>query len=152
LGFARWLKANLPGLGSFRQSRICGGALVGKRSRWTTSGPRSSNYAATNGYYILRWFQDDGISGHSTERRDGFLAFHKAACNGRDFDAVLVWDQDRFGRFDSMEAGSWIHRLRKAGVRLVSVTEEPINWDDFTGRVSCDGGQLRQADGQDYYA
>jgi site-specific DNA recombinase len=92
-------------------------------------------YAATNGYRILRWFQDDGISGDATERRDGFLAFHRAACNGRDFDVVLVWDQDRFGRFDSMEAGYWIHPLRKAGVRLVSVTEGPINWDDFTGRV-----------------
>lgn len=92
-------------------------------------------YAAANGYQILRWFQDDGISGDATERRDGFLAFHKAACNGRDFDVVVVWDQDRFGRFDSMEAGYWIHPLRKAGVRLVSVTEGPINWDDFTGRV-----------------
>src|SRR5262245_33002952 len=92
-------------------------------------------YAAANGYHILRWFQDDGISGDATERRDGFLAFHKAACNGRDFDVLLVWDQDRFGRFDSMEAGYWIHPLRKAGVKLVSVTEGPINWDDFTGRV-----------------
>lgn len=92
-------------------------------------------YAAANGYHIVRWYQDDGISGDATERRDGFLAFHKAACNGRDFDAVIVWDQDRFGRFDSMEAGYWIHPLRKAGVRLVSVTEGPINWDDFTGRV-----------------
>ena len=92
-------------------------------------------YAAANGYRILRWFQDDGISGDATERREGFLAFHRAACNGRDFDVILVWDQDRFGRFDSMEAGYWIHPLRKAGVRLVSVTEGPINWDDFTGRV-----------------
>jgi site-specific DNA recombinase len=92
-------------------------------------------YAVANGYFIVRWYQDDGISGDATERREGFLAFHKAACNGRDFDVVIVWDQDRFGRFDSMEAGYWIHPLRKAGVRLVSVTEGPINWDDFTGRV-----------------
>lgn len=92
-------------------------------------------YAAANNYRILRWFQDDGISGDATERRDGFLAFHRAACNGRDFDVILVWDQDRFGRFDSMEAGFWIHPLRQVGVRLVSVTEGPINWDDFTGRV-----------------
>ena len=92
-------------------------------------------YAAANGYHIVRWYQDDGISGDATERRDGFLAFHKAACHGRDFDVVIVWDQDRFGRFDSMEAGYWIHPLRKAGVRLVSVNEGLINWDDFTGRV-----------------
>jgi hypothetical protein len=45
------------------------------------------------------------------------------------------WDQDRFGRFDSLEAGYWIHPFRQAGVRLVTVTEGPINWEDFTGRV-----------------
>jgi DNA invertase Pin-like site-specific DNA recombinase len=92
-------------------------------------------YAASNGYEIRRWFQDDGISGDATERRAGFLSLHKAACNGRDFDCILVWDQDRFGRFDSMEAGYWIHPLRRAGVKLVSVNEGPINWNDFTGRV-----------------
>jgi len=92
-------------------------------------------YAAANGYDIVGWFIDDGISGDATECRNGFLALHKAACNGRDFEVILVWDQDRFGRFDSMEAGYWIHPLRKANVRLVSVTEGPINWDDFTGRV-----------------
>jgi DNA invertase Pin-like site-specific DNA recombinase len=92
-------------------------------------------YAAAHGYRILRWYLDDGISGDATECRQGFLSLHEAACNGRDFDVILVWDQDRFGRFDSMEAGYWIHPLRKAGVRLESVTEGPINWDDFTGRV-----------------
>ena len=92
-------------------------------------------YAAAHGYSIRRWFQDDGISGDATERRAGFLSLHKTACNGRDFDVILVWDQDRFGRFDSMEAGYWIHPLRRAGVRLESVTEGKINWDDFTGRV-----------------
>ena len=92
-------------------------------------------YAAANGYFIVRWYVDDGISGDATECRDDFLALHKAACNGCDFEVILVWDQDRFGRFDSMEAGYWIHPLRKAGVKLVSVTEGPINWDDFTGRV-----------------
>lgn len=92
-------------------------------------------YAAANGYTIRRWFQDDAISGDATSCRAGFLAMHKAACNGRDFDCILVWDQDRFGRFDSMEAGYWIHPLRQAGVKLVSVNEGTINWDDFTGRV-----------------
>jgi DNA invertase Pin-like site-specific DNA recombinase len=60
---------------------------------------------------------------------------HKAACNGRDFDVIIVWDQDRFGRFNSIEAGYWIHPLMKAGVKLVTVTEGVINWSDFTGRV-----------------
>jgi site-specific DNA recombinase len=81
------------------------------------------HYAVARGYQILRWYKDDGISGDSTERRKGFLTLHQTACNGRDCDVILVWDQDRFGRFDSVEAGYWIHPLRKAGVKLVSVTE-----------------------------
>jgi DNA invertase Pin-like site-specific DNA recombinase len=92
-------------------------------------------YAASHGYQIVRWYEDDGISGDDTERRKGFLAMHHAACNGRDFEAILVWDQDRFGRFNSLEAGHWVFPLTKAGVQLVTVTEGPINWNDFTGRV-----------------
>ncbi len=84
-------------------------------------------YAADNGFRVVRWYQDDGISGDDTHKRAGFLEMHRAACNGRDFEAIIVWDQDRFGRFDSIEAGHWIHPLRNAGVRLVTVAEGPVN-------------------------
>jgi DNA invertase Pin-like site-specific DNA recombinase len=92
-------------------------------------------YADREGFVIVRWFEDDGISGDATDKRNGFQAMHAKACNGRDFDVILCWDQDRFGRFNSIEAGYWIHPLMKAGVRLVTVTEGPINWDDFSGRI-----------------
>lgn len=92
-------------------------------------------YADDNGYEIVRWYIDDGISGDDTERRAGFLSMHHVACNGRDFDCIIVWDQDRFGRFNSMQAGYYIYPLMKAGVKLVTVNEGLINWDDFTGRL-----------------
>ena len=92
-------------------------------------------YAAEHGYRIVRWYTDDGISGDATEQRAGFLAMHAAALNGRDFDVILCWNQDRFGRFDSLESGFWIHPLVKAGVRLETVTEGPIDWHGFTGRI-----------------
>ncbi len=92
-------------------------------------------YAERHGYHILRWFEDDAISGDATEKRAAFQTLHKAACNGKDFEVILCWDQDRFGRFDSMEAGYWIHPLRRAGVRLVTVTDGPVDWNSFTGRV-----------------
>ncbi len=92
-------------------------------------------YAKLNGYRILRWYTDDGISGDATECRHEFLKMHKAATNGRDFDVILVWDFSRFGRFDSIEAGRWIHPLRQAGVKLVTVAEGVVDWDCFSGRI-----------------
>ncbi len=92
-------------------------------------------YAKQNGYDILRWYTDSGISGDATERRLEFLKMHKAATNGRDFDAILCWDYSRFGRFDSIEAGRWIFPLRQAGVKLVTVAEGVVDWDCFSGRI-----------------
>src|SRR5689334_17837655 len=60
-------------------------------------------YARDKGYKILRWYTDDGISGDDTARRAGFRAMHSDALNRGEFRAVLCWDQDRFGRFDSIE-------------------------------------------------
>jgi DNA invertase Pin-like site-specific DNA recombinase len=51
-----------------------------------------------------------------------------------EFRAILAWDQDRFGRFDSIEAGHWIHPLRQAGVCLVT-PQGVIDWSDFAGRL-----------------
>jgi site-specific DNA recombinase len=93
------------------------------------------SYATQHGYHILRWYTDNGISGDATERRQEFLKMHKAATNGRDFDVILCWDYSRFGRFDSIEAGRWIHPLRQAGVKLVTVAEGVVDWDCFSGRI-----------------
>lgn len=94
-----------------------------------------AKYADENGYTLVREYVDDAISGDDIERRLAFKEMHHEACNGRDFDAILVWDQDRFGRFDSVDAGEWVAPLRRAGVKLVTVNEGPIDWNDFTGRV-----------------
>jgi site-specific DNA recombinase len=92
-------------------------------------------YAREHGYHIVREYIDEGISGDDTKHRLQFQAMHKAACNDRDFDVILVWDSDRFGRFDSLESGYWVHPLRQAGVKLVTVNEGLVDWSDFTGRV-----------------
>jgi DNA invertase Pin-like site-specific DNA recombinase len=92
-------------------------------------------YADEHGYQLVRWYTDDAISGDATEDRAAFQHLHEDAIRRADFKVILCWDQDRFGRFDSIEAGYWIHPLRKAGVRLVTVVDGPVDWDTFTGRV-----------------
>jgi DNA invertase Pin-like site-specific DNA recombinase len=91
--------------------------------------------AAKHGCRILQEFIDEAISGDDTARRKGFQEMHKAACNGGGFTTIFCWDQDRFGRFDSLEAGFWIWPLRRAGIKLITVAQGVINWDDFQGRL-----------------
>src|SRR4051812_26230376 len=67
--------------------------------------------AAGRGYLIAREYTDEGISGDDTERRTGFLQMLEDARTLGDFDAVLCWDQSRFGRFDPLEAGYWVKPL-----------------------------------------
>lgn len=92
-------------------------------------------YAAKNGYKIVREYVDDGISGDSTEKRLAFQEMIADAVDRRDFAAILCWDQDRFGRFDMMEAGYWVHPLRKVSVSLVTIPDGRIDWEDFNGRM-----------------
>ena len=91
-------------------------------------------YAEENGYRIVAEYLDEGISGDATDKRIDFQRMI-ADSAGRDFKAILSWDQDRFGRFDSLEAGFWIHPLRQAGVHLATVAQGKIDWNDFASRM-----------------
>ncbi len=84
---------------------------------------------------IIREYFDEGISGDATEKRKAFQEMVRDAEEKGDFAAILCWDQDRFGRFDSIEAGRWIYPLRQAGVWLITVAQGQIDWNDFAGRM-----------------
>ena len=92
-------------------------------------------YATKHGYQIIREYKDEGISGDATEKRVEFQKMLADAKHLGDFGVVLCWDQDRFGRFDPLEAGYWIKPLRDAGVRLETVAQGKIDWEDFAGRI-----------------
>jgi site-specific DNA recombinase len=91
-------------------------------------------FANKNGYVIVAEYVDEGISGDATEKRLQFQRMIKD-CGKKTFDLVLCWDQDRFGRFDPLEAGYWIKPMRDAGVQLETIAQGRINWDDFAGRI-----------------
>jgi DNA invertase Pin-like site-specific DNA recombinase len=92
-------------------------------------------WSKVNGYRIIREYVDEGISGDATEKRKDFLRMREDAGTLRDFKAILCWDKDRFGRFDSIEQGYWVKPIRDAGVRLVTVAQGVIDWDSFGGRI-----------------
>jgi DNA invertase Pin-like site-specific DNA recombinase len=91
-------------------------------------------YAGRHGYVIVAWYVDHGISGDATEKR---LEFQRMIADAADakWKSILVWNQDRFGRFNSLEAGHWVYPLVQAGVSLVTCDAGPIDWTDFTGRM-----------------
>jgi len=101
-------------------------------------------YAKQHGYTIVGEYADEGISGDATEKRDQFLKLRDDAGSNR-FDVVLCWDQDRFGRFDLVEAGYWITPFRRAGVRLETIAQGRIDWEDLVGQLVYSVQQLAKA-------
>jgi len=91
--------------------------------------------AERHGCHIIREYFDEAISGDDTKKRKAFRQMIEDAQEKGDFCAILCWDQDRFGRFDSIEAGRWIHPLREAGVWLITVAQGQIDWNDFASRM-----------------
>ena len=53
----------------------------------------------------------------------------------KDFQVILCWDKDRFGRFDGYEEGHWIEPFRRAGIRLETYGQGRIDWESFEGRI-----------------
>jgi DNA invertase Pin-like site-specific DNA recombinase len=97
--------------------------------------PAVEAYARKHGYLIVREYMDEGISGDETEKRLAFQRMQRDAQELADFQVILCWDQDRFGRFDPLEAGYWIKPFRDAGVRLETIGQGKIDWNDFHGRL-----------------
>lgn len=93
-----------------------------------------AEYALANGYEVTEWYEDLGVSGDKTDRRLDFQRMIAEGSTGK-FDAILCWNQDRFGRFDMIEAGRWIYPLRQAGVQLVTVTDGAVDWNSMAGRL-----------------
>ncbi len=90
-------------------------------------------YAAANGYQILRPYVDEGISGSESEKREGFQQLMHDATTKGDFRAILCWDQDRFSRFDPLEANHYWFLLRNAGVQIVTVRQGVLDLSELGG-------------------
>lgn len=88
-----------------------------------------ADYARTHGMAVVRTFSDEGRSGVTLDRRPGLLSLFSVVQNGlADFEAILVYDVSRWGRFQDIdESGYWEYVCKRAGVVVHYCAEPFIN-------------------------
>ena len=96
-------------------------------------------------YRIVRWYQDEGISGAEATKREGFQQLIADASGRQDFSVVLCFDQDRFSRFDPIEANYYWHILNQSGVKIVTVTQGELDFADLGGWLTASVTQYGKA-------
>lgn len=86
-------------------------------------------YAAQHGYEVLRTYADAGKSGLQLKGRKGLQQLlSDALSENRDFDAILVLDVSRWGRFqDTDQSAHYEYICREAGVQIVYCAESFMN-------------------------
>jgi DNA invertase Pin-like site-specific DNA recombinase len=92
-------------------------------------------YAVKQGYQIVREYIDEGIAGDEITKRKDFQRMLRDAQAGH-FKAILCDDKDRFGRFDSIDAGEVVAPLRRKGVWVDTVASGRVDWESFAGRIT----------------
>jgi len=87
-------------------------------------------WAGDNGYTIIRWYIDEGISGWKDDREQ-FQRLITDLEKRHDFKAVLCWHTNRFSRFPVLEANHYWYLLDRAGVHLATVAQGRQDWQDI---------------------
>jgi DNA invertase Pin-like site-specific DNA recombinase len=77
-------------------------------------------YAAQRDFIIVRTFEDSGRSGLTISNRDGLQSLMQEVESGAaDFQAILVYDVSRWGRFQDADEGAYHeHVCSRAGIRV----------------------------------
>jgi len=83
-------------------------------------------YAQKRGFEIVTTYADEGRSGLRIEGRDALRQMIEDANSGNaDFEAILVYDISRWGRFqDTDESAYYEYICKKAGIRVYYCAEQ----------------------------
>ena len=84
------------------------------------------SYASRRGFEIVRTYADEGKSGLSIDGRFSLQQLLADIENGNaDFEAVLVYDVSRFGRFQDPDVAAYYElRLKRAGIAVHYCAEQ----------------------------
>ncbi len=109
-------------------------------------------YAEEHDYVFIepRWFVDEGRSGISIEKREGFQNLITAAERAIYAlpDVLLVYDVSRWGRYiDADEAAYWEYSLKRQGIRIIYTHEQ---FSNDTSMASATMKAIRRSTSTDY--
>ena len=90
-------------------------------------------YAARNGYVVVREFVDEAESGKTSSRPQFMEMIATAKRSSKPFDVILVWKYSRFAR-NRQDSIVFKTMLRKMGVQVISINE-PVE-DTPTGKLT----------------
>jgi site-specific DNA recombinase len=96
--------------------------------------------AQRDGFKILRWYEDHGLTGTESKNRPQFQLM-MADVPKREFKAVLLYEQSRFSREDVFDAFAHWKILKDCGVSLISVQRGELRFDDLAGVITAVVGQ-----------
>ena len=82
-----------------------------------------ARHCATRTWELVDYYVDAGVSGTEEDRPEFQRMIERALDDDRPFDLVVVHSLSRFFR-DSFHLEMYVRKLAKAGVRVVSVTQE----------------------------
>ena len=90
------------------------------------------DYAAKNGYLVVREYIDEAESGRDADRPEFRQMLDAASADDAPFEEILVWKFSRFTR-KREHAVAFKSMLRRRGIRVVSITEHAD--DSPTGKL-----------------
>lgn len=87
-------------------------------------------YAQRQGYEVVATYEDLGIAGDEFDRRPSVLRMIADARAGR-FDVIVADELTRISRQETVAfIAKVVYPLREAGVRIDTVADGPLGWDD----------------------
>lgn len=89
-------------------------------------------FAKANNLDIVRYYEDEGKSGTSFDRRPGFMKLKEAIENNPEFKCVLVYDESRWGRAKNpRENNFWKMYFESYGIRVKIINSQSSNGNDL---------------------
>ncbi len=88
------------------------------------------------GYKIVCWYEDHGMTGTESKKRDEFQRMLVDAKTGR-FEAILLYELSRMSREDPFEAIEHWRKLRDAKVQIVTCQRGPVDFNNLGGFITA---------------